>query len=82
METNRFFFLVFFHRQSLILFRYAIAECGLSGSNGQLHNLNISTFASDLPWTPSRVRLPVDTTLFAFSKTAHGKELGKSALKC
>ena len=26
---------------------------------------------SDLPWTPSRVRLPVEPTLFTFTKTVH-----------
>ena len=36
-------------------------------------------FASDQPWTPSRVCLPA---LFAISKMAHGKELGESSWKC
>ena len=44
---------------SFISLRY-IAECGLSGSNRQAHNLKIWTLASDLPWTPSRVRLPTN----------------------
>ena len=34
-----------------------IPECG---SKGQVHNLKIWTVASDLPWTPSRVRLPIE----------------------
>ena len=33
-----------------------------------------------MPRTPSRVRLPVEPALFAFSKTVHGKELVKSSL--
>ena len=37
--------------------------------------------ASDLPLTPSRVSLPDEPALFAFSKTALGKELGESSLK-
>ena len=44
-----------------------IAECGLSGSNGQAHNLKF--------WT-KHVHLPIDPTLFAFSETVHGKEMG------
>ena len=58
-----------------------IAECGLSGPNQQAHNLIIWMVASDLPWAPSCVRLPIEPALFAFSKTAHGKKLGESALK-
>ena len=58
-----------------------IAECGLSGSNGQVHNFKIWTVASDLPWTLNRDWLPIEPALFAFSKTAHGKELGESSLK-
>ena len=34
--------------------------------------------ASDLPWTPNHVRLPVEPALFALSKTANGKEFGQS----
>ena len=34
------------------------------------------------PWTPSHVRLPIEPTLFAFSKMAHGKALGESSLEC
>ena len=50
-----------------------IAECRLSGSNGQVHNLKIGTVTSDLP---CRVLLPVEPTLFAFNKTTHGKNWG------
>ena len=56
----------------IILLCYT-TECGLSGSNGQAHNLTILTVASDQPWTPSRICLPVEPALFAFSKTVHGK---------
>ena len=54
-----------------------IAKCGLSRSNSQNRNLKIWRVASDLPWTPSHVRLPIEPALFAFSQTAHGKELGE-----
>ena len=63
-----------------ILSRF-IAECGLSGSNRQAHKLKIGTVASDLSWIPSRVCLPVEPTLFAFSKMVYGKELRESSLK-
>ena len=43
------------HKVYSILLCY-IAECGLSGSSGQAHNLTIWTVTSDLPWTPSHVR--------------------------
>ena len=69
-------------RRSLISFCCYIAECGLSGSNGQTHNLKIWTVASDLPWTPNCVRLPFEPAIFAFSKTAHGEEFGESAFRC
>ena len=58
-----------------ISLRY-IAECGWSETNGQAQNSNIWTVAAALPWTPSRVRWPVEPALFAFSNTAHGKECG------
>ena len=38
------------------------------------------TVTSDLPWTPSCIGLPVEPTLFAFSKMAHGKELWECSL--
>ena len=38
--------------------------------------LKIWTVASDLPWTPSRVRLPVEPALFTFSKPVHGRNCG------
>ena len=59
---------------NFISLRY-IVECGLSRSNGQAHNLKLWTVASDLPWTLSRVCLPVEPALFAFSKTVHEKDL-------
>ena len=31
---------------------------------------------------PKHVRLPVEPAPIAFSKTAHGQELGESAFKC
>ena len=59
-----------------------IAKCGLSGSNGQVHNLKIWMVTLDHALgTSSPVRLLVESALFAFSKTAYGKELGES-LKC
>ena len=36
-----------------------IAECGLSESYTQAHNWKIWTVASDLPWTPSHVWMPI-----------------------
>ena len=57
-----------------------IAECGLSGSNSQVHNLKSWVVPSDLPWTPSHVLLPVEPALFPFSKTAHGEEFGEISI--
>ena len=54
-----------------------IAECELSGSNGQAHNLKFWTVS----WTPSRVRLPVEPALFALSKTSREKELEEASRK-
>ena len=42
---------------------------------GQVHNFKLWMIASDLPWTPSCIRLPVEPALFVFSKLAHGKKL-------
>ena len=58
-----------------ILLRY-IAECGLSGSNGQAHNLNTWTVTSDLPRTPSRVRLPVESTCIRIQQDGVWKGIG------
>ena len=63
-------------RKSPIIFHHAIiAECCVSGSNRQAHNLKIWTVSLDLPWIPSRVRLSVEPALYAYSQTARGKEL-------
>ena len=43
-----------------ILLHYYSAECGLSGSNVETHNLKVWTVTSDLPWTLSRVCLPIE----------------------
>ena len=58
-----------------------IAECGSNRSKRQAHNLKIWMVTSDLPWTVSHVRLPIEPALVTFSKMAHGKELGESSLK-
>ena len=59
-----------------------IAECGLSRSNGQVHNFeNLNGRLGPCLGTSSRDRLLVESALFAFSKTAYGKELVES-LKC
>ena len=49
---------------------------GIGEAHRQAQNLKIWTDASDLSWTPSRVHLPIEPALFAFSKMVHGKELG------
>ena len=58
-----------------------IAECGSNGSKRQAHNLKIWMVTSDLPWTVSHVRLPIEPALFTLSKMAHGKELGRVIIK-
>ena len=70
------------HRRSPTSFRYAISlNADWAGPTGKrtiwkFENLNGRLGpALDPPWTPSRVRLPVEPALFSFSKTAHGKEL-------
>ena len=52
-----------------------IAECGLSGSNEQVENLN-GRFRPAMDPKPC---LPWGSALFAFSKTAYGEELGESS---
>ena len=55
-----------------------IAECMIERVQKmeQAHNLKLWTVTSDLPWTPSSVRLSVKPALFAFSKTAQEKAWG------
>ena len=61
---------------SLIPIHYAIAECGLSGSNGQrasAQHENLNGAAPDLLWKlesfdTSHVRLPIEPALSAFLK--------------
>ena len=65
------------HRSpDFISLRY-IAECGLSGSKGQAHNLNNfeRPILGPCLGPQACVRLRVEPTLFAFSKTVRGKEV-------
>ena len=59
----------------IILLHYII-ECGLSGSNGQVHNLKIWTVTSDLPWTPSRVRFACWTQSIPIQQDGTWKGIG------